>query len=121
MNERGDSERHVDSRFAQANERTLLAWVRTLLGCLGLGPALERGMFEGLLRDPATAPWARSVGLGLMALGCVGSVLGAYRHHRVHCALLAGAPLPVGAGPVVGFVFAVAVLGTALTVVAASR
>lgn len=96
-----------DSRFVQANERTLLAWVRTGLGLLGLGFVIAR--------FGATDPGSRSnlllaAGLAVAALTPVSIVLALVRYLKVHRALVEGRPTPVATGSVVFVAGAVALV-----------
>ncbi|MGV9268964.1 YidH family protein [Kitasatospora sp. NPDC003701] len=78
-----------DYRFSLANERTFLAWIRTSLGLLAGGIAVDQ-----LTPDLAPAP-LRGALAAVCALG--GAVLGllAYRRWtRVEAAMRVGAPLP---------------------------
>lgn len=70
-------DRGAAARDHLANERTLLAWQRTALACLGLGFLVDRFAFEGRGSDVASL-----VGLGLIAIGALASVGGTYRYLR---------------------------------------
>ena len=85
-----------------ANERTLLAWVRTGLSFMAFGIAVEKfSLFlhfsvlefapEGLSWDPMSA---RIMALMLIGFGATISVLGAHRTRKWarHAATLDGAP-----------------------------
>lgn len=78
-----------DYRFTLANERTFLAWVRTALGLLAAGVALEQfgtGLHVTHLRT--------SLSVLLAALG-LAIAAGAYRHWvRAESAMRLGLPLP---------------------------
>jgi putative membrane protein len=84
-------------RIHQANERTLLAWVRTALGLMGFGFAIARfGLFVRQLAsaENATAP-TRSVGSSwvgvvLVALGMLVSVVATLRYGRLRQAIERG-------------------------------
>ncbi|MEU1421240.1 DUF202 domain-containing protein [Kitasatospora sp. NPDC005751] len=78
-----------DYRFSLANERTFLAWIRTALGLLAGGIAVDQ-----LTPDVAPAPLRIALAV-ICALG--GAVLGATAYRRwirVEAAIRAGAPLP---------------------------
>lgn len=96
-----------DLRFLEANERTLLAWVRTALGLLGLGFAIARA--QALLGD---RPDARSSWEGVLLAGMAPVVLGVgiARYHKAHRAILAGGPTPRSAGGPLGVALALAAL-----------
>lgn len=104
-------------RLHQANERTMLAWIRTGIALMAFGFAIARfGLF---LRELATvgAVTAKASGtlgtarLGtlLVVLGMVTNLVGTLRYGRVRHAILRG---DVGA-PAPAFVYAVGI-GAAL-------
>jgi putative membrane protein len=107
-----------------AAERSLLAWVRTALGLVGLGFVVARfGLFLQLVRPDvhhAAHPWAAGVGMALAALGAVASASASWQFRRF-CGTLAPNELPpkyrAGPAPLLGF--GVAVAGAALAVVIA--
>ena len=80
---------HPDYRFTLANERTLLAWLRTGLAIVAGGVAVIT-----YAPDLGT-PWASSaVAIALVLIG-LGTALAGYRHwHANERAIGAGAPLP---------------------------
>jgi len=73
-----------DPRVYFAAERTLLAWIRTGLGVIGLGFVVARfGLFLRMMRDvPNAAPRAGStwIGVGLVLLGSTAIALAAWQH-----------------------------------------
>jgi len=83
-----------DLRFVQANERTLLAWVRTALGIMAFGFVVARlGLWMAQLQ-PATTQTGTSlwVGVALVLFGS-GTLVGALRRYTAaHRALVAGHP-----------------------------
>lgn len=84
-----DDGEEPDYRFSLANERTFLAWIRTSLGLLAGGVAVDQ-----LTPDVAPAPLRAALAV-VCALG--GAVLGvtAYRRWRlVERAMRRGEPLP---------------------------
>jgi putative membrane protein len=108
-----------DPRVFFAAERTLLAWVRTGLGLIGMGFVVARfGLFLRAVRaqtgdtghDPGRhiSPW---VGVGLAVLGAVATGLAARQHQRFY-RTLGAADLPPGyrteLGMLVGYGVAVA-------------
>ncbi|MFD5085252.1 YidH family protein [Kitasatospora sp. NPDC058406] len=78
-----------DYRFTLANERTFLAWIRTALGLLAGGIAVDQ-----LTPDVAPAPLRIALAV-ICALG--GAALGAAAYRRwvkVEAAIRTGSPLP---------------------------
>jgi putative membrane protein len=75
-----------DPRVFFAAERTLLAWVRTGLGLVGMGFVVARfGLFLRLLHPNAEHPdhtWAGPVGVALALLGSLASGVAAVQHRR---------------------------------------
>jgi putative membrane protein len=87
----GPTSLDVDVRFLLANERTLLAWLRTALTLQAGGVALVQLAGHSTLRS--------AVGVGLLVLGSVGGVVGYLRYRATARAIRAGQlPLP-GRGP----------------------
>lgn len=97
----------VDARFLLANERTLLAWVRTGLTLMAAGVA-ARQFGEGVEQH-------RVVASALVALGTLSVLAGAWRYLVADRALRAGRLPSSGLGPV-ALVLAVAVVGVSLLV-----
>lgn len=82
-------EREPDPRFTLANERTYLAWLRTALGLIAGGIAVDR-LFVGL--EPE---WLReAIGILLIVVGSASAALAHRRWRRVEVALRRGDPLP---------------------------
>lgn len=93
----------VDLRILQANERTLLAWIRTGLALMAFGFVLARLVVWLRLEHPDSAS-AMSAWLGLatMAIGTGCHIVGALRFVRARRAIIAGEPIhPSATGPVV--------------------
>jgi putative membrane protein len=106
-----------DPRTLHANERTLLAWLRTGVSLLTFGFFIAKlGLW---LRTqpgaPTTAPRSALVGSVLVFLGAVTEIVGTVRYVRVRRALLAQQPVPIGASDVVGIAVAVALVGIYLS------
>jgi putative membrane protein len=81
----------IDIRFLLANERTLLAWLRTALALLAGGVALVQVAGSGAARS--------AVGIGLLVLGSAAGVIGYLRYRAAGHAIRVGRlPLP-GRGP----------------------
>ncbi|MEU6232525.1 DUF202 domain-containing protein [Kitasatospora sp. NPDC047058] len=105
-----------DYRFSLANERTFLAWIRTSLGLLAGGIAVDQ-LTPGVAPEPLRIALAVVCSLGGALLGVT-----AYRRWaRVEAAMRAGAPLPrtpvllvLSAGvALVAVVFCVLIIGYA--------
>lgn len=93
----------VDTRILQANERTLLAWVRTGLTFMAFGFVVARVSVWAKI-EHIDAPRSLSVGVGVMllALGTACHVIGAVRFRATQRALLAGRPVGTSSiGPLV--------------------
>lgn len=97
----------VDARFLLANERTLLAWVRTGLTLMAAGIA-ARQLGEGVARH-------RLVVVVLELLGTVAVLGGAFRYVAADRALREGRLPATGAFPVV-LVLSVAAVGLGVLV-----
>jgi putative membrane protein len=83
---------HPDYRFSLANERTLLAWLRTALALVAGGVAMTQFVPE--LGLPAGGP---VVSIGLL-LGGLGTALAGYRRYVANeRAIAADQPLPTSA------------------------
>jgi len=102
-----------DPRWSLANERTLLAYVRTALALVVAGLAVAAS------HEVADTPvWMAALGLPLMVLGVLISLSARTRFFATRRALRLGEPLPV---PSVASMlpWAIAVIGTACAAVAA--
>ncbi|MFP5220500.1 MAG: YidH family protein [Actinomycetes bacterium] len=101
------AELDVDARFLLANERTLLAWVRTALTLVAGGVGIEQ-----FARDVAGRQW---FAVGLLLLGVGSALAGAVRFARADAALKNGR---VPATGVAGYLLAgaVALVGVSLLV-----
>ncbi len=97
-----------DPRFTLANERTLLAWLRTALALVVAGVAVVA------LSELVTPEWLVEVTAGAAFLGgALTAVLGYVRWQRVERALRRQEPLPAGVGGVVvlATIIAIALIG----------
>ena len=79
----------VDYRFTLANERTFLAWIRTSLGLLAGGVALQ-----SLAAQFATADYRRAIALSCAVLALVLCCLAFRQWRRVNRAMHQGTELP---------------------------
>jgi putative membrane protein len=104
----GDGEREPDYRFSLANERTLLAWVRTAL-------ALDAAGLGVIRFAPPLAGARDAVGVALVLLGGLAAWSGYRRFLTVGRAMRAGAPLPASQAP---RVLATTLTGLSLLIVA---
>ncbi|MFP4310506.1 MAG: YidH family protein [Nitriliruptoraceae bacterium] len=97
-----------DPRFTLANERTLLAWLRTALALVVAGVAVVA------LSDLVTPPWLADLTAVTAFLGGgVTALLGYVQWQRVERALRQREPLPAGLGTAVilATIVALAVIG----------
>lgn len=98
--------RQVDTRFLLANERTLLAWVRTALALLAAGA----GVYEF-----TDISGRRGLAIGLAAMGIAAAAAGAARYVATVRAIRSGTELGRGHAPEL-LAAAVAVLGVGLVI-----
>lgn len=91
MDSSPDSGTHPDYRFTLANERTLLAWLRTGLALAAGGVAVAT-----YAPDLGGRWGGAAIALGLVLIG-LGTALAGYRRWRTNeDAIRAGRPLPEG-------------------------
>lgn|SRR5690606_30665808 len=105
----------IDPRLSQANERTLLSWIRTGLALMAFGFVVER-LAVWLGADPSEESHVATVVIGaaIVALGALCQILGAIRYLTVRRALLEERPPPTAyKGPVV-IALLTSVVGVAL-------
>jgi len=107
-----------DPRTLQANERTLLAWLRTGLSLVTFGFVIEKTAIWLRLNDTGFIPPGRShrIGTTFIFLGVVAEAIGLIRYLRVKKALLAQRPAPTGAVEIIALVIVVGLLGLLLGV-----
>ncbi|HLK88275.1 MAG TPA: DUF202 domain-containing protein [Polyangia bacterium] len=101
-----------DPRALQANERTLLAWLRTGVSLITFGFFIARlGLWLRFQTAAPSLPRSALVGGALVLLGAVTETIGLVRYVRVRRALLAHRPVPVGAVDIIALAVVVALLG----------
>jgi putative membrane protein len=88
-----------DSRVVQANERTLLAWIRTSLALVTFGFVVARlGAWLNAV-EPETGPSPRlsstALGTCFVVLGLLVNILSLHRYRQVHRALRTGQEVPM--------------------------
>lgn len=105
----GDSGAPPTARDYLANERTLLAWIRTALTVVGIGFIVDRLASESERAGPVA--W---LGIALVILGAVVALAGAYSYLRVRRELASGTyRAAVGLHLVVVAILVLAALGIA--------
>jgi putative membrane protein len=109
-----------DPRVFFAAERTLLAWIRTAIGLIGLGFVVARfGLFLQLLDRQLGAPTSHHaspwIGVGLALLGAATAAVSSWQHHRFR-RTLGAADLPPGyrTGAALAIGFGVSIAGLVL-------
>ena len=107
-----------DAATIQANERTLLAWIRTGLSLTTFGFVIARlGVWIHIAGDAGQGiPGARWIGGLFVLLGAVLDAIGLGRYMLFHRAFLKRQPFPTGVGWVLMIAFAVTSLGAILGV-----
>jgi putative membrane protein len=109
----------VDPRVLQANERTLLAWMRTGIALMTFGFVIARiGVWLRALaaaqREPEIHPFGTAwIGAAFVALGVVANAVATMRYRTTKRAILARQPIPDDRSPLVLAVI-VTVLGATL-------
>ncbi len=81
-------------RAHMANERTFLAWVRTAIGFMAFGFAVQRFAFFGSQHTSPTSRLSQPAGLILVVFGVVMTVLAFVRFRAVEKALREGVYKP---------------------------
>jgi putative membrane protein len=107
---------HIDPRSLQANERTLLAWIRTGLALMAFGFLIDRMALWLRYELHQDERISLVLGAATIGLGAACPLIGAVRFIAMRRALVAGRSfVPSIAGPIALVVF-VALLGLALLV-----
>lgn len=91
-----EPEVRVDYRFLLANERTFLAWMRTALGLIAGGVALDQ-----FVRPESGGTAVAIVSLAIIGMGALLAVVGTVRWSRTDTAMRAGTPIARSRGLVV--------------------
>jgi putative membrane protein len=105
----------ADLRILQANERTLLAWLRTTLSLITFGVVIahlpEWAHGTGRVPGPGTP---EIVGAAFVVMGALGDILALVRFAKIRAALLVDRPVPTGGWAVVALSMLVGVIGLVL-------
>lgn len=114
----------VDLRILQANERTLLAWIRTGLALMAFGFVVARlGLWLALMQPGAPAASAAPgwIGSAFVVLGTLSNALAAVRYVRIRSAIIAEQPIIPGSAIVLTLAFGVVLLGGILVAYLVAR
>lgn len=104
----------IDLRILQANERTLLAWIRTGLAIMAFGFVV--GRMASWLPGAAPAPWAGLTGAAFVVLGSLANGVATARYLHVRRAILDGEPVIPGNGAILSLAVGLVLLGAILVV-----
>jgi putative membrane protein len=104
----------VDLRILQANERTLLAWIRTGLAVMAFGFVV--GRIGAWVPAPALSPWSTVTGASFVLVGTLANALATVRYVRLRRGILAGEPVIPGNGVVLSLAISLAILGAILAI-----
>lgn len=111
------SEVAVDPRLLQANERTLLAWIRTAVGLMAFGFVIARlGLWLRLVENPTKKGVSVSVfvGAGVVCFASALSIAASVRFLSVRRALRSGSAPPSGPALEIALSVGVALVGLVL-------
>ena len=105
----------TDPRTLQANERTLLAWLRTGASLITLGFAIAKlGQWLRESGHHKGTSVAEVIGGAFVFLGAISEFLALKRYHAIRKALLAGGDVPIAGGAISAIVVTVAIIGLVL-------
>lgn len=108
-----------DPRTLQANERTLLAWLRTGVSMITFGFVISRAdLWMQAVGQKSPIRGAHTIGAVFVLLGAVCEIIGVTRYMRIRRALLERRPVPVGGAEIVAVGFTAAALGLLLALYA---
>lgn len=107
---------HVDPRSLQANERTLLAWIRTGLALMAFGFVIDRMALWFRYELHQDERFSLVLGITAIAVGAVCQLIGAVRFLAMRRALLASGPVALSVAGPIAVVVLVALLASALLV-----
>jgi putative membrane protein len=105
----------VDLRILQANERTLLAWIRTGLAVMAFGFVVGR-IGAWLPGEEGGDAWPALAGAAFVVLGTAANTLATLRYVRVRRAILEGEPVIPGNATVLSLAIGLVLLGAILAV-----
>jgi putative membrane protein len=102
----------IDLRILQANERTLLAWVRTGLALMAFGFVVARiSPWLSEAEIQRNGLWSVWIGAAFLVLGTICNIAAAVRYVRIRGALLEGRPVVPGHAAVLSLALGLALLG----------
>ncbi len=108
-----------DPRLLQANERTLLAWIRTAIALMAFGFVVARlGLWLRIASgtaSPTAFRFSVLIGAGLVALGTIANAFAVSRFLSVKRALIAGRPVPSDSYGELTLATSLVLIGGALT------
>ena len=105
-----------DAAAIQANERTLLAWIRTGLSLTTFGFVIARlGVWIRIIGDSgAGIPGAAWIGAVFVLMGAALDAIGITRYIHFHRSFVRRQPVPINVTAVLTIAGAIAVLGAVL-------
>jgi putative membrane protein len=107
----------VDLRILQANERTLLAWLRTGLALMAFGFVVARiGPWLNEADGAQNGLWSVWTGAAFLVLATICNVAGAIRYIHTRAAIIEERPIIPGSGAVLFLALGLTLLGGLLIV-----